>query len=54
MNKRKNTLTINHNYNRGKEYGIGKFLLDAVLTVVTGGIWLIFVVVRIVRWFQRR
>lgn len=30
----------------GDNYGCGKFLFDAVLTVLTGGLWLIYVFVR--------
>lgn len=32
-----------------KKYGIGKFALDCILTVVTGGFWLIWVFVREMR-----
>lgn len=32
-----------------KKYGFGKFLLDAALTFVTGGFWLIYVFVREMR-----
>lgn len=30
----------------GKRYGFFNFLLDAFLTVITGGLWLIWVIVR--------
>jgi hypothetical protein len=32
-----------------KKYGLGKFLVDAVLTCVTGGLWLIWIFVREMR-----
>ncbi len=32
-----------------KKYGFGSFLLDAVLTLITGGIWLIWIFVREMR-----
>jgi len=32
-----------------KKYGFGSFLFDAVLTVLTGGLWLIWVFVREMR-----
>lgn len=32
-----------------KRYGFGKFLVDAALTVLTGGIWLIWIFVREMR-----
>lgn len=32
-----------------KKYGIGKFLLDVIVTLLTGGIWLIWIFVREMR-----
>jgi hypothetical protein len=32
-----------------KKYGFGNFVLDAVLTLLTGGIWLIWIFVREMR-----
>jgi hypothetical protein len=32
-----------------KRYGLGKFLLDCLLTILTGGFWLIWVFVREMR-----
>lgn len=32
-----------------KKYGFAKFLVDAFLTVVTGGLWLIWIFVREMR-----
>jgi len=32
-----------------KKYGFAKFLVDATLTVVTGGLWLIWIFVREMR-----
>lgn len=32
-----------------KNYGFGRFLLDATLTVLSGGLWLIWVFVREMR-----
>lgn len=31
------------------KYGLGKFLLDVILTVLTGGLWLIWIFVREMR-----
>lgn len=31
---------------RKKKYGLGRFVLDFVLTVVTGGLWLLFLLFR--------
>lgn len=42
------SININHNYNR-RRYGLGNFILDAILTVITGGLWLIWIFVREVR-----
>ena len=32
-----------------KKYAFGSFLLDAILTLITGGIWLIWIFVREMR-----
>lgn len=32
-----------------RQYGLGSFLFDAILTVLTGGIWLIWIFVREMR-----
>lgn len=32
-----------------KKYSFGKFLIDCILTVVTGGLWLIWIFVREMR-----
>jgi len=32
-----------------KKYGLAKFFVDATLTVVTGGLWLIWIFVREMR-----
>lgn len=32
-----------------RKYGLGRFLLDCVLTVLTSGLWLIWVFVREIR-----
>ena len=32
-----------------KKYGIGKFLLDVVVTFLTGGVWLIWIFIREMR-----
>lgn len=42
------TINYNINHNR-KRYGLGNFILDAILTVLTGGLWLIWIFVREVR-----
>lgn len=34
---------------KNKKYGCGSFLLDAILTLVTGGLWLIWIFVREMR-----
>lgn len=34
---------------RRKKYGLGKFILDVVMTVITGGFWLIWVFCREMR-----
>jgi len=31
---------------RQKQYGFGSLLLDFILTILTGGLWLIWVVIR--------
>lgn len=32
-----------------KQYGVGKFIIDALLTMLTGGLWLIWIFVREMR-----
>lgn len=32
-----------------KDYGLGRFILDFILTCVTGGAWLLFLVFRFLR-----
>lgn len=32
-----------------RKYGLGSFLLDVILTLVTGGLWLIWIFVREMR-----
>ena len=32
-----------------KKYGFGSFVLDICLTIVTGGLWLIWIIVRELR-----
>lgn len=32
-----------------KRYGLGKFILDLFLTCVTGGLWLLFILLRYIR-----
>ena len=32
-----------------KKYGVGNFIFDAILTLLTGGLWLIWVFVREIR-----
>ena len=32
-----------------KKYGLGKFIVDALLTLCTGGLWLIWIFVREMR-----
>ena len=32
-----------------KKYGIGNFLMDVILTFLTGGLWLIYIFVREMR-----
>lgn len=34
---------------RKKKYGLGRFIIDFVLTVVTGGLWLLYLVLRALR-----
>ena len=33
----------------GRKYGIGNFILDVILTVITAGFWLIWIFVREMR-----
>ena len=35
------------------KYGLGKFLFDVVLTLITGGLWLIWIFVREIRGLRR-
>jgi hypothetical protein len=35
------------------KYGLGKFLFDVILTIITGGFWLIWVFVRELRGLRR-
>lgn len=32
-----------------KKYGLGNFLMDVILTCLTGGLWLIYIFVREMR-----
>lgn len=32
-----------------KKYGLGKFMVDALLTWITGGLWLLWVLFRFIR-----
>lgn len=32
-----------------KNYGCGNFMLDALLTIITGGLWLIWIFIREIR-----
>lgn len=32
-----------------KKYGLGNFLMDVILTFLTGGLWLIYIFVREMR-----
>lgn len=34
---------------RKKQYGIGSFLFDVIMTIVTGGFWIIWIFVREMR-----
>jgi hypothetical protein len=36
-----------------RKYGLGKFLFDVVLTLITGGFWLIWIFVRELRGLRR-
>ena len=35
------------------KYGLGKFLLDVILTLITGGLWLIWIFVREIRGLRQ-
>jgi hypothetical protein len=35
------------------KYGLGKFLLDVILVLITGGLWLIWIFVRELRGLRR-
>lgn len=39
---------MHHNHSRDR-YTFGKFLIDAILTLITQGLWLIWVIIREVR-----
>lgn len=41
--------TITEDYIVRKHYGFGSFLGDCIMTVITGGLWLIWVFVREMR-----
>lgn len=32
-----------------KKYGIGRFLLDLFLTAITGGLWLVYLLFKLIR-----
>lgn len=32
-----------------KRYGLGRFIVDIILTIVTGGLWLLFILLRYIR-----
>jgi uncharacterized membrane protein YjgN (DUF898 family) len=36
-----------------RKYGIFKFLIDVLLTVITGGLWLIWIFVREIRGLRQ-
>jgi len=36
-----------------RKYGLGKFLLDVILVLITGGLWLIWIFVRELRGLRR-
>jgi hypothetical protein len=38
-----------YNVRPRRKYGVGNFILDAFLTIITGGFWLIWVFVREMR-----
>jgi hypothetical protein len=35
------------------KYGLGKFLFDVILTLITGGLWLIWIFVREIRGLRQ-
>ena len=35
------------------KYGLGKFIIDVVLTLITGGLWLIWIFVREIRGLRK-
>ena len=35
------------------KYGLGKFLFDVILTLITGGLWLIWIFVREIRGLRK-
>lgn len=38
---------------KAPRYGLGKFLFDVILTLVTGGLWLIWIFVREIRGLRQ-
>jgi hypothetical protein len=36
-----------------RKYGLGKFLFDVILVLITGGLWLIWIFVRELRGLRR-
>ena len=36
-----------------KKYGFGKFIIDVLLTLITGGLWLIWIFVREIRGLRK-
>jgi hypothetical protein len=38
---------------KAPRYGFGKFLLDVILTLITGGLWLIWIFVREIRGLRQ-
>lgn len=35
------------------KYGLGKFMIDVLLTLITGGLWLIWIFVREIRGLRK-
>ena len=35
------------------KYGLGKFLFDVILVIITGGLWLIWIFVREIRGLRK-
>lgn len=46
---RSRTINVNYNTRNKKRYGFWNFVFDALLTVLTGGLWLIVVFIREMR-----